>query len=116
LARNSRRNSADFGSAWAGNATLYGKLNFDFIRALGDLVDLSDELLHGQAFEHHRRSLLVRYTLRQRHQPVGRHHAHLAVGWEKGGPTLVPAGMMRHRADPNFSPPDEISGFISLRC
>ena len=37
-------------------------------------------------------------------------------GPEKGGPTLVPAGMMRHRADPIFSPPDEISGFISLRC
>ena len=47
---------------------------------LGDLVDLSDEVLHGQTFEHHRRGLLVRDTLRQRHQPVGRHHAHLAVG------------------------------------
>jgi hypothetical protein len=48
--------------------------------ALGDLVDLSDGVLHGQAFEHHRRSLLVRDTLRQHHQPVGRDHAHLAVG------------------------------------
>ncbi len=48
--------------------------------ALGDFVDLSDEILHGQAFEHHRRGLLVRDTLRQHYQPVGRHHAHLAVG------------------------------------
>src|SRR5262249_57522317 len=47
--------------------------------ALGDLVDLSEEVLHGQAFEHHRRSLLVRDTLRQRHKPVGRHHPPLAV-------------------------------------
>jgi cytochrome c len=37
-------------------------------------------------------------------------------GPQKGAPALVPAGMMGDRADVIFASPDEISGFISLRC
>ena len=48
--------------------------------AFPDLVDLANEVLHGQAFEHHRRGLLVGDAGRQHHQPVGRHHALLAIG------------------------------------
>ena len=37
-------------------------------------------------------------------------------GPQKGGPALVPAGMMGDRADVIFASPDEISAFISHRC
>jgi cytochrome c len=37
-------------------------------------------------------------------------------GPQKGGPALIPAGMMGDRADVVFASPDEISGFISDRC
>jgi hypothetical protein len=37
-------------------------------------------------------------------------------GPQKGGPAIVPAGMMGDRADVIFAAPEEISGFITHQC
>jgi hypothetical protein len=58
-----------------------GGVNEDHL-AFADFVDLTDEVLHGQAFEHHRRGLLVRDAFGEHHQPIGRHDAHFAIGPE----------------------------------
>jgi hypothetical protein len=41
-----------------------------------NFVDLPDEVLHGQTFEHHRRGMLVRDPLGVHDELVGRYDAH----------------------------------------
>ncbi len=44
------------------------------------LVAVADQVLRGQALQHHRRGGVERDRIGQPHHDIGRHHAHLRVG------------------------------------